>query len=133
VAAETTSGVHGKVNRLALPTPDRGVTAAESYAAPRTPLEELVTGIWIDILGLPNIGIRDDFFALGGHSLLATQVISRLQHTLGINLTLRAFFEAPTIAQLARAVEEALVTRVEKMGASTVTDLLKASAYDDDD
>ena len=76
-------------------------------AVPRGPVEELLAGIWQEVLVLDRVGIHDDFFALGGHSLLATRVIARVRHALAIDLPLRALFESPTIAGLAAHVEEA--------------------------
>lgn len=99
---------NGKINRKALPAPDAKPGAGESYVAPRTPVEEQVTAIWKQVLRLENVGVFENFFSLGGHSLLATQVISRLRQSAGADLPLRAIFEAPTIAELAPKVEEAL-------------------------
>src|SRR5262249_15934002 len=72
--------VNGKIDRAALPAPD-GVRPelAAGYVAPRTTTEELLAGIWADVLGIDRVGVHDDFFELGGHSLLATQVTSRAQ------------------------------------------------------
>jgi amino acid adenylation domain-containing protein len=95
----------GKVDRKALPEPDltRSVSVA-AYVAPRTPEEELIAGIWSELLGVGPIGIKDNFFALGGHSLLATRVMSRLMRSLGIELPIRALFESPTVESLAQIV-----------------------------
>jgi FkbH-like protein len=74
-------------------------------AAPRTPTEERVAEIWRDLLGVREIGVDDHFFDLGGHSLLATQVISRVREAFGVEVPLAALFEeAPTVANLARAI-----------------------------
>jgi amino acid adenylation domain-containing protein len=94
---------NGKVDRRALPVPEVADLheAAAAPAAPRTPEEEQLAEIWADILGLPAVGIDDDFFALGGHSLLATQLLARVGRTFGVDLPLRSLFEAPTVASFA--------------------------------
>ena len=98
---------NGKVDRQALPVADttRGDSAA--YVAPRRPAEELVAGMWSEILRVPRIGVHDNFFELGGHSLLATQVVSRVREVFGIELPLRGLFESPTVAGLAETIEGA--------------------------
>ena len=96
---------NGKVDRRALPAPDDTRPGLrEAFVAPRTPIEEMVTGIWSQDLGIEQIGIHDDFFTLGGHSLLATQVTSRLRTALQVEVPLRTFFEASTVAQLAEII-----------------------------
>ncbi|MFN6567974.1 non-ribosomal peptide synthase/polyketide synthase [Dendronalium sp. ChiSLP03b] len=91
----------GKVNRRALPAPQATSEQLEKYVAPRTPLEEILTGIWAQVLKVGQVGIHDNFFELGGHSLLATQLVSRVRSSLKVELPLRSLFAAPTIAQLA--------------------------------
>ncbi|HEX7239949.1 MAG TPA: amino acid adenylation domain-containing protein, partial [Longimicrobiaceae bacterium] len=100
---------NGKVDRKALPVPG-AVDPAEAYVAPRTPTEEILAGIYAEVLRRERVGIADGFFAMGGHSLLATQVISRVQAALGVEVPLRALFEAPTVAALAERVDESLRT-----------------------
>ena len=98
--------LNGKVDRRALPAPER-LISEESYVAPRTPVEEVLAGIWAEVLGLERVGAKGHFFELGGHSLLATRVTSRLRSAFGIELPLRTLFERPTVAELAAFVEEA--------------------------
>ncbi len=97
---------NGKVDRKALPAPDWGGESA-AYVAPRDPVEEVVAGIWTELLGVERVGVHDNFFELGGHSLRATQVVSRLRQACGVELPLRRLFEAPTVAELAARVTAA--------------------------
>ncbi|NVJ02789.1 amino acid adenylation domain-containing protein, partial [Myxococcus sp. AM009] len=96
----------GKVDRKALPAPDLSLGAAD-FVAPRTELEQQLAALFREALGLERVGLNDDFFLLGGHSLLATQVVTRLRALLGVELPLRTFFEAPTVARLAARLESA--------------------------
>ncbi|MFE1744012.1 amino acid adenylation domain-containing protein [Coleofasciculus sp. H7-2] len=97
---------NGKIDRRALPEPDTARPELDSaYIAPRTAIEEVVAGIWTQVLGLQQVGMRDRFFDLGGHSLLATQVISRLREAFQVELPLRYLFESPTVAGLAERIE----------------------------
>lgn len=97
---------NGKVDRQALPAPEEGGLKRESFVAPRTPVEELVAACWSQVLGIQRVDIHDDFFDLGGHSLLAMQIISRLRTVAQVEVPLRSFFEAPTIAQLVEVIEQ---------------------------
>jgi amino acid adenylation domain-containing protein/non-ribosomal peptide synthase protein (TIGR01720 family) len=98
---------NGKVDRKALPAPDQSQVEIErEHVAARTPVEEMLTDIWSDVLGVEQISVHADFFDLGGHSLMATQVISRVRNTYNIELPLRRLFDTPTIARFAKLIEE---------------------------
>ncbi|MES1244614.1 MAG: amino acid adenylation domain-containing protein, partial [Acidobacteriota bacterium] len=94
---------NGKVDRRALALLEIHETA--TGAAPRTPTEEVLAGIWSDLLGRERVGTDEDFFDLGGHSLLGMRLAARASEAFGVDLSLRALFEAPTIAALARRID----------------------------
>jgi acyl carrier protein len=97
---------NGKINRKALPAPDRSnLDLDSSYVAPRDAVEETIAKIFARALNVERIGAHDNFFDLGGHSLSATQVISRIRQEFQINFPLRDFFMAPSVAELARAIQ----------------------------
>ncbi|MGP0593403.1 amino acid adenylation domain-containing protein [Nitrospira sp. T9] len=98
---------NGKVDRKALPEPNPDGMGRAEFVAPRTATEEILAGLWSEVLKRDTPGIHDNFFDLGGHSLLATQVMSRLRQAFHINVPLRTLFESPSIAQLAEVVDAA--------------------------
>lgn len=97
---------NSKLDRRSLPTPDWTDISEEADVAPRTPTEELLAGLWCQVLGIERVGVHDNFFERGGHSLLATQLVSRLRDAFQVELPLRYIFESPTIATLAEPIEQ---------------------------
>ncbi len=98
-------GPTGKTDRAALPAPETAGASARGALAPRTPTEEAIASIWRDVLELERVGVDVHFADLGGHSLLATRVVTRIRETLGVEVPLRAIFDAPTVAALAEVVD----------------------------
>jgi surfactin family lipopeptide synthetase A len=105
---------NGKIDRQALAKidPDHS-ELANTFVAPTNPVEEVLAGIWAEILGLEQVGIHHNFFELGGHSLLATQVISRIQDAMDVMLPLRTLFERQTIAELAVGIVQNMVAETD--------------------
>lgn len=105
---------NGKVDRRALPTPEKDRPDLDHpFVAPRTPIEEVLAGLWSKILGVEQVGIDDNFFELGGHSLLATQIISRIRTMFQVEVRLRTLFEKPTIEKLAKVIAQSQANGVE--------------------
>jgi len=97
---------NGKIDRLALPTPDRlRPELVTDYVAPKSDIERSIADIWQEILKIDKIGINDDFFELGGHSLLATQLLSRIHKIFKITLPLKRIFEASTVKTIAILID----------------------------
>ncbi|HEX9939788.1 MAG TPA: amino acid adenylation domain-containing protein, partial [Longimicrobium sp.] len=95
---------NGKVDRRALPEPAADAGAGEAQA-PETPTQELLAGVWREVLGIERAGPADDFFTLGGHSLLAMRVVTRARAVFGAELPVRAVFEAPTLREMAARID----------------------------
>ena len=100
---------NGKLDRQALPAPDRSLAEGE-HVRPRTPIEDMIAGIVAQLLNVDAVGVHDNFFDLGGHSLLAMQLIARLRAAFRVAMPLRELFETPTIAGLALCIERQLLS-----------------------
>ncbi|HYG08694.1 MAG TPA: amino acid adenylation domain-containing protein [Pyrinomonadaceae bacterium] len=100
---------NGKVDKRALPAPHQSQAEFEDgFVAPRTPMEEMLSTIFADVLHLKRVGVDDNFFELGGHSLLATRLISKIREQFQTEMPLRSLFEQPTVASLSKSVEAAI-------------------------
>jgi amino acid adenylation domain-containing protein len=97
---------NGKIDRAALPAPLGNLPHVVPAEGPASPIERTLVEIWSQILGVSPVGVHDDFFALGGHSLLAIQLMTRVEAVFNRKLGLAVLFQAPTIRDLARAIEE---------------------------
>ncbi|BBN81241.1 hypothetical protein PA25_12260 [Pseudoalteromonas sp. A25] len=109
---------NGKVDRKALPAPDFS-QQQESYVAPSTETERLLCAIWQDVLGIEQVGVKDNFFALGGHSLLVIQVIARLQE-IGKSISAKVLFSAKTLSDVAAAIDASVVAETFKVPANEI-------------
>ena len=113
---------NGKVDRSALPPPDRSRPKLDTpFVAPRTPVEEVLVDIWAGVLRRDRVGIYDNFFDLGGHSLLATQIISRVITTLRVKVPLQSLFQSPNVADMALVVAQ---TQAEKASRADIDRML---------
>ena len=101
-------------------------TDGDNFVAPRTELEEELAGLWSEILKVERVGIYDDFFDLGGHSLLATRLIFQLREHFEVDLSLRALFEAPTIATLTPVIVQA---QIEQIASEDTAEILSAAQH----
>ncbi|RXT47818.1 non-ribosomal peptide synthetase [Bradyrhizobium betae] len=110
---------HGKIDRSALLAPAQQETAGPDAAVPaRRFTEKVLSDIWVDLLKVESISVTDNFFDLGGHSLLAGQAMARVARALGVSLPIKTIFEAPTIEELARRVDEAVAAKPHQPAAS---------------
>ncbi|HEX8560544.1 MAG TPA: SDR family oxidoreductase [Pyrinomonadaceae bacterium] len=95
------------------------------YAAPTNEIEQSVAAIWGSLFGIERVGVHDNFFDLGGHSLLATQVVSRLHESFNVEVSIRSFFERPTVAELSAHIEDLLLEEIEALPEEEVEQLIK--------
>ncbi|HEY6802577.1 MAG TPA: amino acid adenylation domain-containing protein [Pyrinomonadaceae bacterium] len=107
---------NGKLDRRALPAPGKILQAqiTQTYEPAQTPTEEVVAGIWGQVLRLERVGRAENFFAVGGHSLLAAQVVARLREVFAVELSLRTIFERPTVRELAASIDHLLQSDVRR-------------------
>jgi acyl carrier protein len=95
---------NGKLDRKALPAPDFA-PAEKTYVAPRTLVEEVLAGIWTEVLRRDRVGVHDSFFDLGGHSLLVMRLLAEIQDTFDLEMTIRTVFSMPTLEAMAGEIE----------------------------
>jgi len=107
---------NGKIDRAALPMPNASnMLPDEILVSASTPLEEWLAKLVATVLGLEQVGIDQNFFLLGGHSLLATQIIMQVSEAFGVDLPLRTLFDAPTVRQLSKEIEQQVFAELEAM------------------
>lgn len=117
---------HGKIDRRALPAPDAERPAlAEAFVEARTPAEKSLASIWTKLIGINRIGINDNYFELGGDSLLATQLASQVRNVFEVELPLVELFRHPTLAEMATAIEEAIIEQMEDISDEEAEQLLR--------
>ena len=111
IVEQLPKGSTGKVQRIGLAEKlGLGSAASRTFAAPRTPLETILAGIWADVLRLEQVGIHDDFFALGGDSLLAAHVLTSIHDAMHLDVGVVSLFDAPTVAEMAEYLETLIKT-----------------------
>jgi acyl carrier protein len=122
---------NGKLDRKALPAPAETGDGEAELVEPRTPMEEALAQIWMDVLGVGRVGVHHNFFELGGHSLLAIQIIAQVRDAFGVEVPVRSLFEQPTLANMAAVIEE---KQIEALGGESLTGILaELDALSDDE
>jgi amino acid adenylation domain-containing protein len=116
---------NGKVNRALLPAPMNGATLAEEQqpSATITAVEQALVEIWREVIGVEKVGLHDDFFDLGGHSVLVAQITTRVRQVFEVDLSMRHLFGAPTVATLAKVVEQLLDEQIQSLTMDEVQQL----------
>jgi acyl carrier protein len=118
--------VNGKVDRKALPAPERA-SAEETYVAPRTPVEEVLAEIWAEVLRLERVGVHDSFFDLGGHSLLIMRLLAHVQATFDLKISIRTVYSMPTLEALAGEIERRIYEDVATLSEDEVEQLAEST------
>ncbi|NUS62643.1 MAG: amino acid adenylation domain-containing protein, partial [Saccharothrix sp.] len=111
--------VNGKLDRVALPAPERDAVTSTEYVAPRTETEEAIAAIWAEVLDVGEIGVDDSFFALGGDSIRSLHITSRTKAAFGVDLSPRDVLTARTVSALAELVEELVLADLEALAADS--------------
>ncbi|WP_267938918.1 non-ribosomal peptide synthetase [Saccharothrix sp. S26] len=111
--------VNGKLDRVALPAPERDAVTSGEYVEPRTETEEAIAAIWADVLGVGRVGVEDSFFTLGGDSIRSLHITSRTKAAFGVDLSPRDVLTARTVSALADLVEELVLADLEALAADT--------------
>jgi acyl carrier protein len=122
---------HGKVDRRALPEPERSAASASLSTAPRNATEERLAALWSEVLGIARVGVEDNFLVLGGHSLLAMQLITRIRGAFNIDLPLRMLYETASLEELAVAVAGAEAARADAASLAELLDELERMRPDE--
>jgi acyl-coenzyme A synthetase/AMP-(fatty) acid ligase/acyl carrier protein len=117
---------NGKLDRKALPAP-KLASAEDRYVAPRTPVEELLTGIWAEVLRVERVGVHDSFFDLGGHSLLLMRLLADVQATFDVEISIRSVFAMPTLEGMAGEIERRIYEDVATLSEDEVEQLVESN------
>jgi amino acid adenylation domain-containing protein len=117
---------NGKLDRKALPAPEL-TSAEERYVAPRTPVEEVLAEIWVQVLRVERAGVHDSFFGLGGHSLMATRLLAHVQATFGLEISIRDVFSMPTLEAMAGEIERRIYEDIATISSDEAERLLAAN------
>jgi aryl carrier-like protein len=115
IASELPRTSTRQIDYSRLSSQDAGTPAKGTFVAPQTSTQQLLAGIWCDVIGVEEAGIHDDFFDLGGHSVLVTQVSTRIRKVFEVDIGLRTLFEQPTIAELAETIEGILMEELDEL------------------
>jgi acyl carrier protein len=128
VVPELPRSAHGKLDRSALPEPSASnILDDDSFEAPQSPIEHHLAGFLSALLRVDHVGREDNFFMLGGHSLMGAQLIAKIQQSFGVELSLRALFEEPTVRGMSAEIERLIYAKVSAMSESEAQQILASS------